>query len=126
MPQSYAYVLLAIAQEHSTATPVYSERQRMSQTLYPMQRQNYWYVGYGDIGHAVGNLARAFRMNVIALRRRTQLSQHEQNQALRVQCLPLSICRNHSFLFEFTWSVCVSETLPVCASVPVKHPFAVG
>ncbi|KAA6427928.1 MAG: D-isomer specific 2-hydroxyacid dehydrogenase [Trebouxia sp. A1-2] len=41
-------------------------------------------VGYGDIGQAVGNLAQAFKMNVIALRRRTQLSQHERDQALTV------------------------------------------
>ncbi len=81
-------------------------------------------MGYGDIGQAVGNLAQAFKMNVIALRRRTQLSQHEHDQALKAQCLPLSICCSRTFLFEFAWSACVSKFLPVHVSVPVEHPVA--
>lgn len=35
-------------------------------------------IGYGDIGQAVGRLAKAFRMRVIALRRRTELSEEDK------------------------------------------------
>jgi len=35
-------------------------------------------IGYGDIGRACGRLARAFKMRVVALRRRTELSEEEK------------------------------------------------
>lgn len=41
-------------------------------------------IGYGDIGQAAAELARAFKMNIIALRRRTELSAKEQQQHLQV------------------------------------------
>lgn len=45
-------------------------------------------VGYGDIGQACARLARAFKMRVVALRRRTQLSQEEREQGLVDAILP--------------------------------------
>eukprot|EP00879_Flechtneria_rotunda_P013106 GHRR01013689.1.p1 GENE.GHRR01013689.1~~GHRR01013689.1.p1 ORF type:complete len:235 (+),score=80.64 GHRR01013689.1:992-1696(+) len=39
-------------------------------------------VGYGDIGRATAQLARAFRMRVIALRRNTKLSAAEQEEGV--------------------------------------------
>ena len=41
-------------------------------------------VGYGDIGQETANLARAFKMNIVALRRRTELSQHDKDLHLKV------------------------------------------
>lgn len=41
-------------------------------------------VGYGDIGQACARLARAFRMKVVALRRRTTLSAAEAQEGLVV------------------------------------------
>lgn len=41
-------------------------------------------VGYGDIGQETANLARAFKMNIVALRRRTELSQHDKELHLKV------------------------------------------
>lgn len=41
-------------------------------------------VGYGDIGHACARIARAFQMRVIALRRRTTLSEQEAKEGLVV------------------------------------------
>lgn len=41
-------------------------------------------VGYGDIGQACARLARAFRMNVVALRRNTQLTEAEQAEGIVV------------------------------------------
>ncbi|KXZ49056.1 hypothetical protein GPECTOR_23g141 [Gonium pectorale] len=35
-------------------------------------------IGYGDIGQACGRIAKAFRMRVVALRRRTELSEEEK------------------------------------------------
>ncbi|KIY93109.1 hypothetical protein MNEG_14853 [Monoraphidium neglectum] len=39
-------------------------------------------VGYGDIGQAAARLARAFRMRVVALRRRAELSEAEQAEGV--------------------------------------------
>jgi lactate dehydrogenase-like 2-hydroxyacid dehydrogenase len=41
-------------------------------------------VGYGDIGQSAARIARAFKMNILALRRRTELSQEEQENGLKV------------------------------------------
>lgn len=41
-------------------------------------------VGYGDIGQETANLARAFKMSIIALRRRKELSQHDKDLGLKV------------------------------------------
>jgi hypothetical protein len=41
-------------------------------------------VGYGDIGRATARIARAFRMRVVALRRRAHLSAEEQREGLLV------------------------------------------
>lgn len=51
-------------------------------------------VGYGDIGQETANLARAFKMKIIALRRRKELSQHDKNLNLKVNLCTssLSIC----------------------------------
>jgi lactate dehydrogenase-like 2-hydroxyacid dehydrogenase len=48
-------------------------------------------VGYGDIGQAAARIARAFKMNIVALRRRAKLSQQEKDENLRVNfsMLPL-------------------------------------
>lgn len=51
-------------------------------------------MGYGDIGQEVGSLARAFKMNTIALRRRKQLSEQEQDHGLKVQLLIPSTCQS--------------------------------
>lgn len=42
-------------------------------------------VGYGDIGQETANLARAFKMKILALRRRKELSQHDKDIHLKVQ-----------------------------------------
>lgn len=44
-------------------------------------------VGYGDIGQEAANLARAFKMRIIALRRRKELSQHDKDLNLKVSSL---------------------------------------
>ncbi|DBA85347.1 TPA: hypothetical protein ACH3X2_006029 [Trebouxia sp. C0005] len=41
-------------------------------------------VGYGDIGQETANVARAFKMNIVALRRRKELSQHDKDLHLKV------------------------------------------
>lgn len=41
-------------------------------------------VGYGDIGQACARLAKAFKMNVVALRRNTQLTAAEQAEGVVV------------------------------------------
>lgn len=41
-------------------------------------------VGYGDIGQATARIARAFRMKVAALRRRSQLSKQDEEEGLQV------------------------------------------
>ena len=41
-------------------------------------------MGYGDIGQEVAKIARAFKMEIFALRRRTKLSLEEQGQNLKV------------------------------------------
>ena len=41
-------------------------------------------VGYGDIGQETANLAQAFKMKIIALRRRKELSQHDKDLNLKV------------------------------------------
>ncbi|KAK9842741.1 hypothetical protein WJX74_001639 [Apatococcus lobatus] len=41
-------------------------------------------VGYGDIGRATASIGRAFRMKVVALRRRVQLSDDERKDGLQV------------------------------------------
>ncbi|EIE24549.1 hypothetical protein COCSUDRAFT_32746 [Coccomyxa subellipsoidea C-169] len=41
-------------------------------------------VGYGDIGQAAARIARAFKMNIIALRRGDQLSEQERDEGLKV------------------------------------------
>ena len=47
-------------------------------------------VGYGEIGQETAGIARAFGMNIIALRRRTELSKEDIELQLKVQ---LSPCR---------------------------------
>ena len=49
-------------------------------------------VGYGDIGQEAANLARAFKMKIIALRRRKELSQHDKDLDLKVG---LTTIRDH-------------------------------
>ena len=44
-------------------------------------------VGYGDIGRATAGIGRAFRMKVVALRRRVQLSDDERKEGLQVMIL---------------------------------------
>lgn len=44
-------------------------------------------VGYGDIGRATAGIGRAFRMKIVALRRRVQLSDDERKQGLQVMVL---------------------------------------
>lgn len=44
-------------------------------------------VGYGDIGRATAGIGRAFRMKIVALRRRVQLSDDERKQGLQVPLL---------------------------------------
>ena len=39
-------------------------------------------IGYGDIGQACGRLAKAFQMNVIALRRRTEQTEAELKEGV--------------------------------------------
>ena len=41
-------------------------------------------VGYGDIGQEAAKLARAFKMKIVALRRRKELSQHDKDLNLKV------------------------------------------
>ena len=41
-------------------------------------------VGYGDIGRATAEIGRAFRMKIVALRRRVQLSDDERKEGLQV------------------------------------------
>ena len=45
-------------------------------------------VGYGSIGQECGRIARAFKMNIIALRRRADLSTEEKEQGLKARLLP--------------------------------------
>ncbi|KAG2489804.1 hypothetical protein HYH03_011753 [Edaphochlamys debaryana] len=45
-------------------------------------------IGYGDIGQACGRLAKAFRMRVIALRRRTELSAAEREAGVVEKIYP--------------------------------------
>ena len=45
-------------------------------------------VGYGDIGQAAARIARAFGMNIVAMRRNKQLSDQEKQEGLTVS--PLS------------------------------------
>ena len=49
-------------------------------------------VGYGDIGQETANLARAFKMNIVALRRRKELSQHDKDLNLKVSRMYCSHC----------------------------------
>lgn len=49
-------------------------------------------VGYGDIGQSAARIARAFKMNIIALRRRDELSEQEQAEGLKVSPVqPLNV-----------------------------------
>lgn len=48
-------------------------------------------VGYGDIGQACARLGRAHGMSIIALRRRTEQSEQEQQQGLQVHSLLLNL-----------------------------------
>ncbi len=41
-------------------------------------------VGYGDIGQSAAKIARAFKMNIVALRRRDELSEQEEAEGLKV------------------------------------------
>ena len=41
-------------------------------------------VGYGDIGQACARMARVFGMHILALRRRTDLSESERDSGLKV------------------------------------------
>ena len=51
--------------------------------------KNLGVVGYGDIGQSAARIARAFRMNILALRRRTELSKEEEEEGLKVRvCSP--------------------------------------
>ncbi|GFR44249.1 hypothetical protein Agub_g5451, partial [Astrephomene gubernaculifera] len=47
-------------------------------------------IGYGDIGQAVGRLAKAFRMRVVALRRRVELTEEERAAGVVDQLFPPS------------------------------------
>lgn len=49
-------------------------------------------VGYGSIGQECGRIARAFKMNIIALRRRADLSTEEKEQGLKARLLPAACC----------------------------------
>ncbi len=50
-------------------------------------------VGYGDIGRATAQLARAFKMRVVALRRRAELSEDERREdVLAALYRPDQIC----------------------------------
>ena len=48
-------------------------------------------MGYGDIGQSAARIARAFKMNILALRRRTELSKEEEDEGLKVW-----VCLLHS------------------------------
>ena len=41
-------------------------------------------VGYGDIGQSTARIARAFGMHILAMRRRTELSESERDSGLKV------------------------------------------
>ena len=64
-------------------------------------------VGYGDIGQETANLARAFKMNIVALRRRTELSQHDKDLHLKV--LQGMLCSDHAVLVS-----CVVTCIILC------------
>ena len=41
-------------------------------------------VGYGDIGQSTARIARVFGMRILAMRRRTELSESERDSGLKV------------------------------------------
>jgi phosphoglycerate dehydrogenase-like enzyme len=61
-----------------------------------LRRRTFGVVGYGDIGQACARLAKAFRMRVVALRRRTTLTEAEKQENVLVgapsACLKDVLC----------------------------------
>ncbi len=51
-------------------------------------------VGYGDIGQAAARIARAFKMRVVAMRRRATLSEQETKDGILVGCSCCSLLTN--------------------------------
>lgn len=66
-------------------------------------------VGYGDIGQACARLGRAFGMHILALRRRTELSDQEQQSGLKV-CELAPFQRPFMLVVSSTKQVCISLT----------------
>jgi prephenate dehydrogenase len=66
-------------------------------------------VGYGDIGQACARIARAFKMDVVALRRRVQLSEQEAKEGLVVGESEVWAC-SHSQSYR---SLLISLVTPV-------------
>ena len=60
-------------------------------------------VGYGDIGRATAGIGRAFRMKIVALRRRVQLSDDERKEGLQVLIFDAHVpcCRSSYHLTTF-------------------------
>lgn len=57
---------------------------RLNTGKYAYRGKTLGVVGYGDIGQSAARIARAFKMNIIALRRRTELSEQEKAESLKV------------------------------------------
>ena len=51
-------------------------------------------IGYGDIGQSCARMARVFGMHIVALRRRTDLSESERESGLKVTSARSPSC-NH-------------------------------
>ena len=67
-------------------------------------------VGYGSIGQETATLARAFKMKIVALRRRKELSQHDKDIHLKVICTH-AVLRFNSF--KKTQWCCTTGSLSV-------------
>ena len=48
-------------------------------------------VGYGDIGQTCARLARVFGMRILAMRRRTDLSESERDSGLQVSLIRVGL-----------------------------------
>lgn len=53
-------------------------------------------VGYGDIGQTCARLARVFGMRILAMRRRTDLSESERDSGLKVGLTRVGLAKDNS------------------------------
>ncbi|PNH07305.1 D-2-hydroxyacid dehydrogenase [Tetrabaena socialis] len=67
-------------------------------------------IGYGDIGQACGRLAKAFRMRVVALRRRVELSEEERAAGVVEKIFPPD--QLHALMAESDYVVMATPYTP--------------